>query len=84
MERDFFCKKNAPQKRGNIFRRNFLFYGFMDSDACDFWIGLDLVWFFVWIWILLTFGLGLDFGLVFRLDWICSVLGLDVFAGFDR
>lgn len=29
--------------QGNIFRQNFLFYGFMDSDACDFWIGLDLV-----------------------------------------
>jgi len=51
-----------------------LFYGFIDSDACDFWIGLDLA--FRLDWILLTFGLGLDFGLVFRLDWILLTFGL--------
>jgi hypothetical protein len=69
-----FYKKNAPQKWGNIFRRNFLFYGFIDSDACDFWIGLDLdftdVWFRIGFWF--GFSFGLDFGF----------LGLDVFAGF--
>jgi len=78
MERDFFYKKNAPQKQGNIFRRNFLFYGFIDSDACDFWIGLDLVFLLdldftdVWFRIGFGFSFGLDFGF----------LGLDVFAGF--
>ena len=35
MERAFFIK-NAPQQQGNIFRQHFLFYGFMDSDACGF------------------------------------------------
>jgi len=56
-----------PRRSRAIFSGSiFLFYGFMDSDACDFWIGLDLA--FRLDWILLTFGLGLD--LAFRLDWI--------------
>lgn len=46
-----------PCKSRAIFSGGFfLFYGFMDSDACDFWVGLDLVF----------LGVGLD--LVFRLD----------------
>jgi hypothetical protein len=66
MERDFFIKK-CPAEAGQYFQAAFfLFYGFVDSDACDFWIGLDLA--FRLDWILLTFGLGLD--LAFRLDWI--------------
>jgi len=59
--------KKMPHRSGAIFSGSiFLFYGFVDSDACDFWIGLDLV--FLLDWILLTFGLGLD--LAFRLEWI--------------
>ena len=87
-----FYKKNAPQKQGNIFRRNFLFYGFIDSDACDFWIGLDLVflldldftdvWFRIGFWFGFSFGLDLVFGFSFGLDF--GFLGLDVFAGFVR
>jgi hypothetical protein len=36
----------------------------MDVDACDFWIGLDLDWFFAWIKI----GFGLSFGFGLTLD----------------
>jgi hypothetical protein len=43
-----------PRRSRAIFSGSiFLFYGFMDSDACDFWIGLDLVF---------GFSFGLDFG----------------------
>ncbi|MEY4740140.1 MAG: hypothetical protein RIS13_985 [Bacteroidota bacterium] len=80
MERDFFSKKMPRRSRAIFSGSIFLFYGFMDSDACDFWIGLDLV--FLLDWILLTVGLGLDlvFGFSFGLDF--GFLGLDVFAGF--
>ena len=50
-----------PRRSRAIFSGRMLcFYGFIELDACDFWIGLDLDWFFFWIWILLTVGLGLD------------------------
>lgn len=54
----------------------------MDSDACDFWIGLDLVFLldldFTDVWFRIGFGFGFSFGLDF------GFLGLDVFAGFVR
>jgi len=50
MERDFFYGKKMPRKSRAIFSGSiFLFYGFMDSDACDFWIGLDLAFRLDWI-----------------------------------
>ena len=80
-----------PRRSRAIFSGSiFLFYGFMDSDACDFWIGLDLVflldldftdvWFRIGFWFGFSFGLDLVFGFSFGLDF--GFLGLDVFAGF--
>ena len=74
----FFSKKMPRRSRAIFSGSIFLFYGFMDSDACDFWIGLDLVFLLDFADVWFRIGFGFSFGLDFRF------LGLDVFAGFVR